>query len=246
MLPKLPEPTPQEPDRAWKHYSVYKGVIDALYRLPTTFESPLEISVDHKIIMGIELKGWYVLAKEREPSFRYKATPAVCASADLLVIVPWALGGVISGSPVVFDPYIVPARFAAEYRNWWWRYRRETQADTRIELSKVTTPYPVKSDEISDRPASDSGGNFGRFARTGLMDDYIRALFAERLSGIPLGAWQSFFALFKEDVDLAQVERRIDRMAVEKIASGSADSRVVEEICSILGALIEGLRRDRQ
>ena len=40
--------------------------------------------------MGIELKGWYVLAKEKEPSFRYKVTPAVCAPADLLVVVPWA------------------------------------------------------------------------------------------------------------------------------------------------------------
>ena len=29
--------------------------------------------------MGIELKGWYVLAKEREPSFRQKVTPAACS-----------------------------------------------------------------------------------------------------------------------------------------------------------------------
>ena len=29
--------------------------------------------------MGIELKGRYVLAKEREPSFRYKVTPAACS-----------------------------------------------------------------------------------------------------------------------------------------------------------------------
>jgi len=35
--------------------------------------------LEPKILMGIELKGWYALAKEREPSFRYKASPNVCA-----------------------------------------------------------------------------------------------------------------------------------------------------------------------
>ena len=35
--------------------------------------------IEPPILMGIELKGWYVLAKEREPSFRYKVTPAACS-----------------------------------------------------------------------------------------------------------------------------------------------------------------------
>ena len=39
-------------------------------------------------LLGIELKGWYVLSKEGEPSGRYKVTPAACAPQDLLVIVP--------------------------------------------------------------------------------------------------------------------------------------------------------------
>lgn len=69
------------------------------------------------IVMGIELKGWYVLAKEREPSFRYRVTPNVCARADLLVVFPWALSSVVSGSPQLFQPYVVSARFAAAYRN---------------------------------------------------------------------------------------------------------------------------------
>jgi hypothetical protein len=51
--------------------------------------------VKPRVLMGIELKGWYVLAKEREPSFRYKVTPAVCAPGDLLTVVPWALSNVI-------------------------------------------------------------------------------------------------------------------------------------------------------
>jgi hypothetical protein len=164
------------PDRQWEHYKLWKAVRDALYVLPSNFESELEISgvlapdlfafnsslaatveeqvvaafnrlrrlwdpdsdyalyaferqpqtfpdvvlkasapdVQPRIIMGIELKGWYVLAKEKEPSFRDKVTPTVCAPADLLVVVPWALSNVISGRPRVFDPYVIGAREAAE------------------------------------------------------------------------------------------------------------------------------------
>lgn len=70
------------------------------------------------ILFGIELKGWYVLAKEREPSFRYRVTPSVCAPDDLLAVFPWALSRVISGSPELFRPYVTKAAYAAAYRNW--------------------------------------------------------------------------------------------------------------------------------
>ncbi len=43
-----------------------------------------------EILMGIELKGWYLLAKEQMPNFRFQVTPDACAPADLLVVVPWA------------------------------------------------------------------------------------------------------------------------------------------------------------
>ncbi|MGH7869436.1 MAG: hypothetical protein ACREP9_17815 [Candidatus Dormibacteraceae bacterium] len=39
-------------------------------------------------VMGIELKGWYLLAKEKAPSYRYTATRAACSEFDLLVVVP--------------------------------------------------------------------------------------------------------------------------------------------------------------
>ena len=57
-----------------------------------------------EIIFGIELKGWYLLSKEGEPSFRYQVTPSACSEQDLLVVVPWSLKNVISGKPQVFSP----------------------------------------------------------------------------------------------------------------------------------------------
>ena len=202
----------------------------ALYsfeRQPQTFpDVVLKASapdVEPKVLMGIELKGWYVLAKEREPSFRYKVTPAVCAPADLLVVVPWALSNVISGSPRVFEPYVIGARYAAEYRNWYWQHAKGGKSDNLITLSTADTYYPTKSDMISDRPASDSGNNFGRFARSGAMDDYMEQLFEGRLAGLPLWAWQRFLSLFKESQSSEDLSRALDRMANEMAKQGKRE-----------------------
>lgn len=154
--------------------------------------------VKPRVLMGIELKGWYVLAKEREPSFRYKVTPTVCAPADLLTVVPWALSNVISGSPRVFSPFVIGACHAAEYRNWHWQYAKGGKGNSSIKLSSVSGYYPTKSDMIADDAASDKGKNFGRLARTGVMDKYMEDLFDEKLAGIPIAAWQKFLAIFTE------------------------------------------------
>lgn len=167
-----------------------------------------------RILMGIELKGWYVLAKEREPSFRFKVTPQVCAPCDLLVVYPWALSDVVSGSPQLFSPFVEQARYAAEYRNWHWQHGKVGRGgDTSIRLSAIATSYPSKSDEISDTPASDKGGNFGRIARVGIMDEYMTQVFKEELVGIPLDAWQRFLSVFSEEADDAVLRRRLEQMA---------------------------------
>ena len=46
------------------------------------------------------------------------------------------------------------------------------------ERGSITEPtgtgrYPVKGDNIADEATADRGGNFGRLARCGIMDDYI-------------------------------------------------------------------------
>ncbi len=163
-------------------------------RQAQVFPDVLLISEDngHDIILGIELKSWYLLAKERMPNFRFQVTPSACAPADLLAIIPWSLRNVLSGQPVTYKPYVTSARGAAEYRNHWWTGLRETKSDRRIHLASDVRPYPAKSDPISDRPYRDGGNNFGRLARTGLMDDYIAEMLATPLAGVPVGQWLDF------------------------------------------------------
>ncbi len=149
-------------------------------------------------LMGIELKGWYVLAREGVPTFRFTTTAAVCAPMDLLVVVPWALDAGISGSPRIWDPYVVAARDAAIYRNYHWTHIRNTTSDAGITGSAVGHNYPTKAEPIADVPNYDGGGNFGRYARTKAMDDYMADIFRQRLAGIPLSAWLTFLKGFEE------------------------------------------------
>ena len=150
------------------------------------------------IILGIELKGWYLLAKESEPNFRFQVTPAVCAPGDLLVVVPWALNRVLSGTPVSFRPFVASARYAAEFRNYWWTNVRRSAQDRGITMPGSVPEYPQKGDQILDRPTADRGGNFGRIARTGLMDEYVEKMKQTTLAGIPTGEWLTFLKQFKQ------------------------------------------------
>ena len=182
-----------------------------------------------EILLGIELKGWYLLAKEAEPSLRFQATAAACARHDLIVVVPWVLGNVISGSPILFEPFIESAKYAADYRNYHWQHIRETKQDTGIEIPEGVGPYPSKSQQILDKPHSDGGGNFGRLARTGMMDSYMQKLDDVQLCGIKTVYWRQFLKAFQESTTDAQARIALARLKqrVQKatdIASPKAQS----------------------
>lgn len=174
-----------------------------------------------EILLGIELKGWYLLAKESEPSLRFQATVAACAVQDLVVVVPWVLGNVISGSPILFEPFVESARFAAGYRNYHWSYVRQTRSDREIVAPEGVGPYPSKSDQILDRPASDGGGNFGRLARTGIMDSYKQKLEDVQLCGIKTTYWRQFLKAFQESTTDAEAHAALERLRQRiQVASG--------------------------
>lgn len=79
---------------------------------------------DDSPLIGIELKGWYLLSKESEPSLRYKASADAVTEWDLICCVPWGLSNVLSGKPVVYEPYVEQAKFASDMRTYYWNHRR--------------------------------------------------------------------------------------------------------------------------
>ncbi len=147
------------------------------------------------VIMGIELKSWYLLAKEAVPTFRFAVNRQACNPQDLLMVVPWALSNVLSGRPVAFTPWVENAKWAAEYRNYWWQEVRKTSEGVSSDIKEPSNvkPYPKKSDKIEDKPFEDSGGNFGRIARTKIMDAYLQKSTELLICGITVKEWVSFF-----------------------------------------------------
>lgn len=117
-----------DPDKRYAHYRFVRQS----QTFPDVILRSANPAATQSIIMGIELKGWFALSKEKEPSFRYKATPAVCALPDLLVVFPWVLTNVISGTPLLYPPFVVGARYAAEYRNWYWQHEKKGNSDLRL------------------------------------------------------------------------------------------------------------------
>lgn len=192
-------------------------------------------------LLGIELKGWYVLSKEGEPSGRYKVTPAACAPQDLLVIVPWALGNAVSGTPRLFTPYVESALYVAEYRNWWWQHGRKAKTPkVGIASPADAKPYPAqKSDRISDVPESDSGNNFGRIPRLGIMDEYMAELMRETLSGIPLWAWLDFLRPFAGEAAEEETRKGIDdvvRRMRSELDGGAQEAELMQAIQALVRA----------
>lgn len=208
-----------DPDGKYEVYSfVRQAQVFPDVRLQTTAPG---VAAADRILMGIELKGWFILAKEGEPSFRYKASPQVCSPQDLLVVYPWGLDEVISGAPRLMRPFIEEARYAAEHRNHYWTVLRGvTGTDAEVVQASVTTPYPTKGDKFNDEPRKDQGKNFGRVARGGLMTDFITALLEQPVSGIPARHWQAFLRIFAEGVEGDVVERKLKAMRTEAERAG--------------------------
>lgn len=199
-----------DPDNKYAEY--------AFIRQSQTFPDVLLASLRKKgdILFGIELKSWYVLSKEGEPSFRYTITPEACAEPDLLVTIPWMLSDVISGSPKLLSPYMESARYVAEYRNYYWeRSRIASGKDPTIRRppKKNRRPYPDSKQEASDEAQDDKGRNFGRIARAGILDEYVESIKNLEYLGIKIRHWIAFFKAMVETKKDEEIEQRVSSLA---------------------------------
>lgn len=118
-----------------------------------------------------------------------------------------------------------------------WEHLRQTTESRGITLSVVETAYPSKSAQISDRPDYDAGGNFGRFARTSLMDDYIATLRNEEIVGIPIWAWQRFLGMFSQDWREENVTSAL--RALERLAEQQNDPVTAGQLAAVRDKLVE-------
>lgn len=218
-------------------------------RQAQTFPDVLLRSTDpnaaEKILLGIELKGWFAIAKEGEPSFRYNASGKVCAAADLLVVVPWIFDSVISGKPKLLQPIITEARFAAEMRNYHWEFVRAAKSNTSergVTLAQHSGIYPMKANQYLDRAIHDSGNNFGRIARCGVMNSEVDAILKEPALGIPLSAWQQFLCMFSEKSTETSIAKELLAIEAKLIKPLQLSSEQRDEVMIHARAILELLK----
>lgn len=191
-------------------------------------------------LLGIELKGWYLLAKEAEPSMRFSQTREACAVADLIMVVPWVLSSVISGRPKIYTPFIESARYAADYRNGYWRKMRGNGPDSEIIVPSEAAPYPRKADATNDRPKTDAGGNFGRLARTGIMDEYLQMMM-QPVCGIKATYWLEFFKIFHQDATDVMIAKAFATLRAK--VDGIPDSLQKQSFLEVIMVLQEHLEK---
>lgn len=194
--------------------------------------------------LGIELKGWYLLSKEAEPSFRFTATAEACSPWDLIAVVPWSLSNVLSGTPRAHRPFVEGARYAAEMRTHYWQHLRGGNRASRndaIVMPEGILPYPPAGQAISDQAAQDGGGNFGRVARVqGLMTEWVGELLNSPVSGIPARHWIRFLGAFSESTDPDAVAAKIETMLKKRLRTLGDDQ--AERVVALLHEMTDLLR----
>lgn len=186
-------------------------------------------------VLGIELKGWFLLSKEGVPSLRYSVAADACAPQDLICVVPWYLSNAVSGKPQVAPPWVEQARYAAEWRDYWWKHLRKTSdspEDRELKVPADAKPYPSKADQVSVVPVKDGGMNFGRLPRyKPLMDAFIEDVLEHPILGIPAGHWMEFLKLHSDNADPEQVVHQLAKKF------GTSNSELSEESEKLHGVL---------
>ena len=224
-----------DPDNRYSKY--------AFVRQSQTFPDVLfqNLRDESEVLFGIELKSWYVLSKEGEPSFRYQVTPAACADADLIAVIPWILSDVISGTPRLLRPYTELARYAAEYRNYYWKKSRIEQEKIcviRHPAASNCHPYPSSKQEASDQAEDDKGGNFGRIARAGILDEYVSSIKEQDYLGIKIMHWIAFFKAISETTTDEEITRKLQALK-RKIQGEQTISPLQENFLEIIHRIEE-------
>ncbi|MFE5774605.1 hypothetical protein [Brachybacterium sp. NPDC056505] len=226
-----------DPHREWTDYAFVRSSqafpdVRLQRRTPTGTE----------VAIGIELKGWFLLAKEGEPSLRYKVAPAACEPWDLVCVVPWYLNNAVAGTAQVITPWVEQARYAAEWRDHWWEFVRKPKNPD--EPRGVTSPasavtYPSKADEVSASPDNhETGDNFGRLPRCHpLMDGFIDEALTHSILGIPAKDWMTFLKAHK-DGDKADPEVVIKTiLGMNKKTKAQKKSLLDADVENLLGLL---------
>lgn len=198
---------------------------------------------NHDIILGIELKSWFILSKEGEPSFRYRTASEACDPADLLCIIPWYLSDAVCGHPVLATPWVYSAKAAAEATKRYWIYERQTDKPMTVKERGLEVPAGVRPymenarDKTNYKPANDGGNNFGRLARTGIMSEFVEETLLADILGIPADNWRLFLKAHTDSNSLQDIQKKIS--SITKIPQSEEFQKLMKALRDYIEELPE-------
>ena len=232
------------------------GIVRALYALPMHFTSPINvegIEVNDLFSINTLLGGtieaqtvmllnslrsiWDPQGKWADKEFRRYPE----SFPDVRLV---GSNKVLSGKPVVYEPYVEQAKFASDMRTYYWNHRRgdNSKRDCGIHHPE-TTPYPKPGTQYVDVPNQDGGGNFGRIARVdGLMANWVDESMDTLMAGIEAKYWVSFFKLFSEGRPKEEIEAELSNIARKVRQAGRPDhkaSMLEEQLLAHLSAIVD-------
>ncbi len=197
----------------------------------------------HIVVLGIELKSWFILSKEGEPSFRYRTASEACDAADLLCIIPWYLSDAVCGHPVLVTPWVYSAKAASEATKRYWIYERQTNKPETIKRRGLEIPDGVRPymenarDKTNYKPVEDGGNNFGRLARTGIMSDFVDETLLTDILGIPANNWRLFLKAHTDSNSLQDIQKKIT--SITKIPQSEEFQKLMKALRDFIDELPE-------
>lgn len=197
----------------------------------------------HVVVLGIELKSWFILSKEGEPSFRYRTASEACDPADLLCIIPWYLSDAVCGHPVLVTPWVYSAKAASEATKRYWIYARQTNKPETIKRRGLEIPDGVRPymenarDKTNYKPVEDGGNNFGRLARTGIMSDFVDETLLTDILGIPANNWRLFLKAHTDSNSLQDIQKKI--ISITKIPQSEEFQKLMKALRDYIDELPE-------
>lgn len=93
--------------------------------------------------------------------------------------------------------------------------------------------------ESSDKAENDKGNNFGRIARSGLLDDYLSKIKGQDYLGIRVVHWMKFFKAMSENRTSNEIDKQLEGI----LANIQADLKISQNNDQLLAlqALVNSL-----
>ena len=235
-----------------RHRSTWDNGLWGEYTFIRSAQAFPDVRLTHRsnpedIKLGIELKSWFLLSKEGEPSMRFVPHPDACAPLDMVCVVPWYLSNAVCGNPKIAQPWVQQAKYAAEWSIFFWRYLRESKSALSLPergFKKIPPckPYPRKSDQISLHPLDDSGKNYGRLPRYHpIMDKFCESALDTEILGIKAENWRYFLQIQTDGVTIDAVKKKLSEKF--EMTDFSDSNKIIGLICDMARELPENLMR---